>query len=55
MTFTNETKIKEILPLIDDICTVYTKNRGLIGAAFGNMRLDEVAGIVNMLRGVINK
>lgn len=51
MKIENDTKIKEILPIIDDISAAYTKHRAIIGAAFGNMTIGQIGDIINMLKG----
>lgn len=53
MILENHTKIKEILPIIDDLVNVYQKNRAMLGAAFGNMELGQISEIINMVRGFL--
>lgn len=52
MKIENDTKIKEILPIIDDIASTYTKHRAILGAAFGNMTIGQINEIINMFRGL---
>lgn len=52
MTINNDTKIKEILPIIDDIATAYTKHRAILGAAFGNMTVSQISEIITMFKGL---
>lgn len=52
MRLENDTKIKEILPIIDDIAEIYTKHRAILGAAFGNMTLGQINEIINMFKGL---
>ena len=51
MKIENDTKIKEILPIIDDITAAYNKHRAIIGAAFGNMTIGQIGEIINMFKG----
>lgn len=52
MKIENETKIKEILPIIDDIANVYIKHRAILGAAFGNMTIGQINEIIHMFKGL---
>lgn len=49
----NHTKIKELLPIVDDIVEVYTKHRAMLGAAFGNMEVGQITEIAGMIRGFL--
>lgn len=53
MKLENHTKIKEILPIIDDLAGVYQKHRAMLGAAFGNMEIGQITEIINMVRGFL--
>lgn len=47
-------KIKEIIPIIDDIIEVYNKNRSLL-VGFGETDVEKIAGLVNTLKGFLKK
>lgn len=47
-------KIKEIIPIIDDIIDVYIKNRTLL-VGFGETDVEKIAGLVNTLKGFFKK
>lgn len=52
MKLDNQTKIKELLPIVDDIVDVYQKHRAVIGVAFGNMELGQIAELIGMFKGL---
>lgn len=43
-------KVKELIPLIDDIIGIYNKNRALI-VALGDTDIDKIAGLVHTIKG----
>ena len=43
-------KVKEIIPVIDDVVEVYHKNR-----AIGETDVDKIIGLVNTLKGMFRK
>lgn len=47
-------KIKEIIPLIDDVVDVYQKNRLLL-VGFGETDVEKIIGLVNTLKGIMGK
>lgn len=47
-------KVKEIIPMIDDIVDVYQKNR-MILLSFGETDVEKIMGLVNTLKGMFNK
>lgn len=47
-------KVKEIIPIVDDIIGLYNKNRALI-VAFGETDIEKIAGLVNSLKGFLKK
>lgn len=47
-------KIKQIIPIIDDIIEVYNKNRALL-IGFGETDVEKIAGLVNTLKGFFKK
>lgn len=55
MKLENHTKIKELLPIVDDIVEVYTKHRAMLGVAFGNMELGQISELVGMIQGFFKK
>lgn len=47
-------KVKEIIPIIDDIIGIYNKNRNII-LAFGETDVEKIAGLVNSLKRFLKK
>lgn len=47
-------KVKEIIPIVDDIIGIYNKNRALI-VAFGETDIEKIAGLINSLKGFLRK
>lgn len=47
-------KIKEIIPIVDDIIAIYNKNRALL-IGFGETDVEKIAGLVNTLKGFFKK
>lgn len=47
-------KVKEIMPIVDDIIGIYNKNRALI-VAFGETDIEKIAGLINSLKGFLRK
>ena len=47
-------KVKEIIPIVDDIIGIYNKNRALI-VAFGETDIEKIAGLINSLKGFLKK
>lgn len=45
-------KVKEIIPVIDDVVQVYQKNRSVL-LAFGETDVDKIIGLVNTLKGLL--
>lgn len=53
MKIDNQTKIKELLPIVDDMVDVYQKHRAMLGVAFGNMEIQQIAELITLLKGFI--
>lgn len=51
---TEKMKVKEIIPVIDDVVEVYQKNRAVL-LAFGETDVDKIVGLVNTVKGLIRK
>lgn len=47
-------KIKEVIPIIDDVVEVYQKNRPLL-IGFGETDVEKIIGLVNTLKGMFKK
>lgn len=47
-------KINDVIPIIDDVVAVYQKNRGIL-LTFGETDVDKIIGLVNTLKGLLNK
>lgn len=47
-------KINEVIPIIDDVVAVYQKNRTLL-LTFGETDVEKIIGLVNTLKGFLNK
>lgn len=47
-------KVKEIIPIIDDIIGIYNKNRNII-LAFGETDVEKIAGLISTLKGFLKK
>lgn len=47
-------KINEVIPIIDDVVAVYQKNRAIL-QTFGETDVDKIIGLVNTLKGIIQK
>ena len=47
-------KVKEIIPIVDDIIGIYNKNRALI-VAFGETDIEKIAGLINSFKGFLKK
>lgn len=47
-------KIKEIIPIIDDVIGIYNKNRAII-AAFGETDVEKIVDLVHTIKGLIRR
>lgn len=47
-------KVKEIIPVIDDVVEVYQKNRAIL-LTFGETDVEKIMGLVNTLKGFFKK
>ena len=47
-------KVKDVIPVIDDVVAVYQKNRAFL-LAFGETDVDKIIGLVNTVKGFISK
>lgn len=47
-------KIKEVIPIIDDVVEVYQKNRPLL-VGFGETDVEKIMGLVNTVKGLIKR
>ena len=47
-------KINEVIPIIDDVVAVYQKNRAIL-VTFGETDVDKIIGLVNTLKGIMQR
>lgn len=47
-------KVKEVIPIIDDVVAVYQKNREIL-ITFGETDVEKIIGLVNTVKGIIGK
>ena len=47
-------KVKEIIPIIDDVVEDYQKNRAIL-LTFGETDVEKIIGLVNTLKGIMGK
>lgn len=47
-------KIKDIIPVIDDIFTVYQKNKAVL-LAFGETDVEKIMSLVQTVKGLIHR
>lgn len=47
-------KVKDIIPIIDDVIAVYNKNRAVI-MMLGDTDIEKIAALVQTVKGLIKK
>lgn len=47
-------KVKDIIPIIDDVIAVYNKNRAVI-LMLGDTDVEKIAALVQTIKGIIKK
>lgn len=47
-------KVKDIIPIVDDVIAVYNKNRPII-AAFGETDIEKIATLIQTVKGFFVK
>lgn len=47
-------KVKDIIPIVDDVIAVYNKNRAVI-MMLGDTDIEKIAALVQTVKGLIKK